>query len=80
MDFGDLKRVVNERVVKPCDRKNLNVDVPFLAGREPDGREHRREDLGRARSGRGRPRGLVRVVLHETERNTVVYEGPGTRA
>jgi 6-pyruvoyltetrahydropterin/6-carboxytetrahydropterin synthase len=79
MDFADLKRVVSERIVKPCDRRNLNVDVPFLAGVNPTAENIAVkiwDELAPAVS----PARLVRVVLHETERNKAVYEGPGARA
>ena len=79
MDFADLKRVVSERVVKPCDRRNLNVDVPFLAGVNPTAENIAVkiwDELASAVS----PARLVRVVLHETERNKAVYEGPGAHA
>lgn len=77
MDFADLKRVVAERVVNPCDRRNLNVDVPFLAGVVPTAENIALriwDELAPAVA----PARLVRVVLHETERNKAVYEGPGT--
>jgi 6-pyruvoyltetrahydropterin/6-carboxytetrahydropterin synthase len=75
LDFGDLKRIVSDRVVKKCDRKNLNTDVPFLSGVNPTAEniavklwDELEDEVGPAR--------LVRIVLHETERNKVVYTGP----
>lgn len=79
MDFADLKRVVTERVVRPCDRRNLNVDVPFLAGVIPTA-ENIAVRIWDELAPAVRPARLVRVVLHETERNKAVYEGPGTGA
>ena len=35
MDFGDLKRAVQENVVSKLDRRNLNFDVGFLSGVNP---------------------------------------------
>jgi 6-pyruvoyltetrahydropterin/6-carboxytetrahydropterin synthase len=74
MDFKDLKRIVNDRVVQPCDCKNLNTDVAFLQGLNPTAEilavkfwEQLAPEVAPAR--------LVRVVLHETERNRVVYTG-----
>ncbi len=78
MDFADLKRVVAERVVKACDRRNLNVDVPFLAGVIPTA-ENIAVAIWDELESAVQPARLVRVILHETERNTAVYEGPGTR-
>jgi 6-pyruvoyltetrahydropterin/6-carboxytetrahydropterin synthase len=78
MDFADLRRVVSERVVKRCDRRNLNVDVPFLAGVIPTA-ENIAVKIWDELAPAVAPGRLVRVVLHETERNKAVYEGPGTR-
>lgn len=75
MDFSRLKRIVDERVIRPCDRRNLNADVPWLAGVNPTA-----ENLVIAfwnRLARDvEPARLVRLVLHETERNKAVYTGP----
>ncbi|MDL2716580.1 MAG: 6-carboxytetrahydropterin synthase [Acidobacteriota bacterium] len=75
MDFGVVKRVVAERIVRACDRKNLNVDVPFLAGVNPTAENIaiRIWDVLAPALAPGR---LVRIELHETERNKVVYTGP----
>src|SRR5262249_57659193 len=35
MDFGHLKRAVEESVVRRLDRRHLNFDVDFLAGINP---------------------------------------------
>ena len=35
MDFGDLKRAVEENVIRRLDRRHLNFDVDFLAGVNP---------------------------------------------
>lgn len=79
MDFADLKRVVADLVVKPCDRRNLNVDVPFLRGVIPTA-ENIAVKIWDELQPAVAPARLVRVAVHETERNTAVYEGPGTRA
>lgn len=75
LDFADLRRIVAEKIVRKCDLKNLNTDVPFLAGINPTAEniavriwEELGSEFGPAR--------LVRIVLHETERNRVVYTGP----
>ncbi len=75
MDFADLKRVVHERVVRVCDRRNLNTDVPFLAGVNPTA-ENIAVRIWDVLAPAVAPARLVRVVLHETERNKAVYEGP----
>jgi 6-pyruvoyltetrahydropterin/6-carboxytetrahydropterin synthase len=35
MDLGHLKTVVESKVIDQLDHRNLNVDVPFLAGANP---------------------------------------------
>jgi 6-pyruvoyltetrahydropterin/6-carboxytetrahydropterin synthase len=74
MDFAELKRIVSERVVRKCDCRNLNVDVDFLAGCIPTAEVlaiRFWEEIAPHVS----PARLVELVLHETERNKVVYRG-----
>ena len=75
MDFADLKRVVQDRVVRVCDRRNLNTDVPFLAGVNPTAENIAVRIWGELAPAVA-PARLVRVVLHETDLNKAVYEGP----
>jgi 6-pyruvoyltetrahydropterin/6-carboxytetrahydropterin synthase len=75
IDFADLRRIVAEKVVRKCDLKNLNTDVPFLAGVNPTA-ENIAVRIWEELAGSVAPGRLVRVVLHETERNKVVYTGP----
>lgn len=74
IDLKRLKDIMRERVVNRVDHTNLNVDVDFLRGVIPTA-----ENLAKAfweqlvpaiTEGR-----LRRVVLHETERNSAIYEG-----
>jgi 6-pyruvoyltetrahydropterin/6-carboxytetrahydropterin synthase len=74
MDFGLLKRAVEDSVVRRLDRRHLNFDVDFLAGINPTA-ENIAVAIWRQLSPRVAPAKLVRVTLHETERNSVVYEG-----
>lgn len=74
MDFGRLKRAVDEHVVQKLDRKHLNFDVDFLAGRNPTA-ENIVVGIWEQLEGRVAPARLVRVALKETEKNRVVYEG-----
>ena len=76
LDLGDLKRILTERIVEPCDHRNLNDEVPFLRGINPS-----TENLviafwerleGHLPAGR-----LHRVRLFETPRNFAEYLGPG---
>jgi 6-pyruvoyltetrahydropterin/6-carboxytetrahydropterin synthase len=32
IDLGKLKKVMEEKILEPCDHRNLNMDVPFLEG------------------------------------------------
>jgi 6-pyruvoyltetrahydropterin/6-carboxytetrahydropterin synthase len=74
LDFKELKAVVEEAVLRKVERRHLNFDVPFLEGINPTA-ENIAIALWRELSPRI-PRGrLKRLVLHETEKNSVVYEG-----
>ena len=75
MDLGDLKDRVNDSVIDQVDHRNLNVEVPWLQGLNPTTENFvvaiwtRLEPL--------LPPGvrLARLVLWETPRNYVEYEG-----
>jgi 6-pyruvoyltetrahydropterin/6-carboxytetrahydropterin synthase len=74
MDFKELKRIVDERVVRNLERRHLNFDVDFLRGVNPTA-----ENIAVAiwnRLAGALPRAeLKRITLHETGKNSVVYEG-----
>jgi 6-pyruvoyltetrahydropterin/6-carboxytetrahydropterin synthase len=74
MDFAELKRLVKVNVLRLVDRRHLNFDVDFLAGINPTA-ENIAVGIWRQLEGRVAPARLVRVVLNETEKNRVVYEG-----
>jgi 6-pyruvoyltetrahydropterin/6-carboxytetrahydropterin synthase len=74
MDFGELKRTVDEAVIRRLDRRHLNFDVDFLAGVNPTA-ENIAVAIWRQLEPWVSPARLVRVALQETERNSVVYEG-----
>jgi 6-pyruvoyltetrahydropterin/6-carboxytetrahydropterin synthase len=74
MDFGDLKRTIEERVLRKLDRRHLNFDVDFLAGRNPTA-ENIVLGIWGELEGRVAPARLARVTLNETDKNRVVYEG-----
>lgn len=78
IDLKELKDLVNERILKVCDHKNLNEQVPFLTGINPT-----TENLVKAfwsvldpAIGNERRR-LYRIRLEETPRNSAEYMGPG---
>ena len=74
MDFGDLKKAVDEAVIHKVDRRHLNHDVGFLEGVNPTA-ENIAVGIWRQLEGRVAPARLVRITLQETDRNRVVYEG-----
>lgn len=74
-DLKKLRELVEQRVVLDVDHRNLNLDVPWMAGVIPT-----TENLVVAiwhRIVGGLPAGvaLARLVLYETPRNFVEYEG-----
>lgn len=77
MDFSDLKRAVEENVIRKVDRRHLNFDVDFLSGVIPTA-ENIAVAIWRELEPRVAPSRLVRVALNETEKNRVVYEGGKT--
>jgi len=74
MDFKQLRHAVHEHVVSRLDRRHLNFDVDFLAGRNPTA-ENIVVGIWGELENRVAPGRLVRVTLNETEKNRVVYEG-----
>ena len=74
MDFGDLRRAVDEAVIRKVDRSHLNHDVDFLSGVNPTA-ENIAVGIWGQLAGRVAPAKLVRITLQETDRNRVVYEG-----
>jgi 6-pyruvoyltetrahydropterin/6-carboxytetrahydropterin synthase len=77
MDFGDLKRAIQENVVRHLDRRHLNFDVDFLRGVNPTA-ENIAVGILRQLESKVSPARLVRITLDETEKNRVVYEGGRT--
>lgn len=74
MDFKEMKRIVEKNVLRDLDRRHLNFDVPFLSGENPTA-ENIAVAIWKRLSGRFPKTRLSRVVLHETEKNSVVFEG-----
>lgn len=74
-DLGDLKEVMEKRILRQVDHRNLNEEVPWLKGVIPSA-----ENLAIAfwrRLENHLPAGrLYRVRLFETPRNFVDYFGP----
>lgn len=75
LDLKLLRELVEGRVIRDVDHRNLNLDVPWLEGVIPT-----TENLVVAiwaRLAEGLPAGvrLARLVLWETPRNYVEYDG-----
>jgi 6-pyruvoyltetrahydropterin/6-carboxytetrahydropterin synthase len=74
MDLAVLRDLVIRELVDHVDHKNLNIDVPFMAGRNPT-TEHFIVACWRLLEPRIAPAKLVKLKLWETENNYVEYEG-----
>ena len=74
MDFGDLKRAIDDAVISRVKRRHLNYDVDFLRGINPTA-ENIAVGVWRQLESKVAPARLVRVRLDETEKNRVTYEG-----
>jgi 6-pyruvoyltetrahydropterin/6-carboxytetrahydropterin synthase len=72
VDLARLKKTIAEYVVEPLDHSNLNLDVPFLAGKMTS-----TEALAVAVWEQLAPHvpGLYEIALRETPNNSVVYRG-----
>lgn len=72
-NLTDVKRLVEELVVRRLDHRNLNLDVPDLAGFVPT-TENLVVTIWRWLDGK-LPGRLTKLVLWETPRNYVEYTG-----
>lgn len=77
IDVGELKRIMQDRIVEKCDHKNLNLDVDFLQGIIPSTENlvrafyyELKQDVEAACHAEGI---LYSVRLFETERNYAEY-------
>lgn len=73
IDLGELKSILEEEILTPCDHRNLNEEVPFLEGLIPS-----TENLVIAFWGQLKKRlgeRLYHIRLFETERNFADYYG-----
>jgi 6-pyruvoyltetrahydropterin/6-carboxytetrahydropterin synthase len=72
-DISEIKQVIEDRVTSYLDHKNLNLDVPEFADLNPTA-ENIVVVIWNRLEGR-LPATLVKIVLWETPRNSVVYDG-----
>ncbi len=75
INLRDLKRILERVILKDCDHKNLNIDVPWLKGINPTA-ENLAIVFWRRLERRVRPGKLWRVRLFESRDNVVEYFGP----
>ncbi len=73
VDLGVVKTIAEREVVAYLDHKNLNLDVPEFAARNPTA-ENIAVVIWNRLDGK-LPGRLTRVVIWETPRNCVTYEG-----
>jgi len=76
MDLGELKQLVNSRVIDDVDHRNLNLEVAWLEGLNPTTENFVIAIWGRLEDGLPPGVDLERIVLYETPRNFVEYTGP----
>jgi 6-pyruvoyltetrahydropterin/6-carboxytetrahydropterin synthase len=74
IDLAVLRDLVDRELVSHLDHKNLNLDVPFLAGTNPT-TENLVVACWRVLAPRVAPGTLTRLRLWETENNYVEYTG-----
>ena len=74
-DLKRLRELVEQRVVHDVDHRNLNVDVDWMAGVNPTTENLVVAIWRRIADGLPREVQLVRLVLWETPRNYVEYDG-----
>ena len=72
-DLGVVKRIAEETVISALDHKNLNLDVPEFRDLNPT-TENLAVVIWRKLEGK-LPATLVKIVLWETPRNCVEYDG-----
>ena len=77
IDLGALKSIIKQKILDPCDHKNLNLEVDFLEGIIPTTEnlvkvffEQLNEQVSSAAYGKSK---LYSVKLFETERNMAEY-------
>jgi 6-pyruvoyltetrahydropterin/6-carboxytetrahydropterin synthase len=75
MDLKALRDLVEERVIADVDHRNLNLEVPWLEGVNPTTENLVVAIWNRLEGGLPEGADLERLVLWETPRNYVEYDG-----
>ncbi len=77
IDLKELKDILEEKILKPCDHRNLNEQVAFLEGINPTAENLVMAFWGQIEDAiKTDRRRLYSVKLYETPRNLVEYRGP----
>jgi 6-pyruvoyltetrahydropterin/6-carboxytetrahydropterin synthase len=74
VNLNDVKQVAQREIVDVVDHKNLNLDVPFMAGTIPS-TENLVLGCWRILAPKVAPARLVKLKLWETENQYVEYDG-----
>ena len=74
VNLADVKRVAEREIVDAVDHKNLNLDVPFMAGTIPT-TENLVLACWRILAPQLAPARLAKLKLWETENHYVEYDG-----
>jgi 6-pyruvoyltetrahydropterin/6-carboxytetrahydropterin synthase len=74
MDLGILKDIAERELLQHLDHKNLNLDVPFMAGTIPT-TENLVLACWKVLAPKVAPARLARLKLWETENHYVEYDG-----
>ncbi len=74
VNLADVKKVVEREIVDVVDHKNLNLDVPFMAGTIPS-TENLVLACWRLLAPKVAPARLAKLKLWETENHYVEYDG-----
>ena len=75
LDLKLLRDALEEHVLRDVDHRNLNLEVPWLEGRNPTTENLAVAIWNRIEGVLPPSVRLARVVLHETPRNSVEYTG-----
>ncbi len=77
IDLSVLKGIIHDRIIEPCDHKNLNLDVGFLDGMIPSTENLVKEFFKQLEDpvteAGSSSAYLYAVRLEETERNSAIY-------
>ena len=74
IDFKELKKIVEDEVLRKVERRHLNFDVDFLRGINPTA-ENIAVAIWSRLAGKIPHGRLRRIRLQETDKNAVVFEG-----